>query len=278
MRIMFFWATVIASSIYSTFIRSQIGIQTDFPRTLFHIDGAKDNPQNSTSTITAAQQQNDIVIDSNGRLGVGTISPEAKLDIEHSKDITGDEYGLKLTPGYGGPAILVLENDGQTVQWEANPSLGQYAQFQVQPTVFPYATYETVLLTKLDGSLSLSGSDKIVIPTEGRFLLNLDMMGLTTLGSGFATYPLPVQASIYIYLYRYNASTGTTEEVDVIEHYMAITRVTGDYMAFSTALYAGYCHPNDYLYIVFRTAVAYELDGNYAVTSDKPCIVTIYNI
>lgn len=278
MRITFFLATVIASSIYSTFIRSQIGIQTDFPRTLFHIDGAKDNPQNSTSAITAAQQQNDIVIDSNGRLGVGTISPEAKLDIEHSKDITGDEYGLKLTPGYGGPSVLVLQNDGKTVKWEANPSLGQKSQFQVQPTVFPYGG-SVVRLTKLSGSLSLSNNTNILIPTEGRYLLTFDIMGLASLMS--SAQP-PVQASLYLFLYKYNTLTGTEETIDSIEHYMTITQQTGDYMAFPSALYAGYCYTTDYLFIRFSVTIAYGdsniKDGTFTVTNANPCIVTIYNI
>ncbi|SHF89201.1 hypothetical protein [Dysgonomonas macrotermitis] len=277
------YITLISSLIFSLNIHSQIGIQTDFPRTLFHIDGAKDNPQNGASAVTTTQQQNDITIDTNGRMGLGTISPQAKLHIEHSKIVSGDEYGLKLTPGYGGPSILALQNDGQTVKWEANPSLGQQAQFQVQPTVFPYINNIPTNMTKLNGSLSLSGSDKILIPTEGRYLLTFDMIGLTTFDTRYAP---PYQSSIYIYLYKYNTLTGTAEAVDAMEHYMTITQSTGEYMAFPTALYAGYCYTTDYLYIVFRPTVAYGAgeipdtlyNGNYTVTSDKPCIITIYNI
>ncbi|SHG44387.1 hypothetical protein [Dysgonomonas macrotermitis] len=272
------YITLISSLIFSLNIHSQIGIQTDFPRTLFHIDAAKDNPQNGASVVTVTQQQNDITIDTNGRMGLGTITPQAKLHIEHSKIVSGDEYGLKLTPGYGGPSILALQNDGQTVKWEANPSLGQQAQFQVKPTVFtPGAT--TISLTKLDGSLSLSNDTDILIPTEGRYLVTLDIMGEASLG--FTANP-PSQASIYLYLYKYNTLTNTAEQVDAIEHYMTITQKTGDYMTFPSTLYAGYCYPTDYLYIRFSIVVYFSsttgANGTFTVTNAEPCIITIYNI
>ena len=63
--------------IVSTFsIYSQIGINTENPLKIFHIDGGSDG------SATAAQIANDVVIDANGNLGLGTINPLAKLDIQ----------------------------------------------------------------------------------------------------------------------------------------------------------------------------------------------------
>lgn len=58
---------------------SQVGINTENPQGIFHIDGAKDNA--SIGAPTALQQVNDIYVDSVGRLGVGTTSPTNKVEI-----------------------------------------------------------------------------------------------------------------------------------------------------------------------------------------------------
>lgn len=261
---------------------SQIGIQTEYPKALFHIDGAGDNPKNATSILTTSQLQNDIAVNTVGNIGVGTITPQSKLDITHDPTITGDTYALRLTPGYGAPAILVLQSDGKTVKWEANPSLGKKAQFRFNPIKVPYVNSLYSNFTKLNGDLNLSGTNAIAITTEGRYLLTVDMMGLATLDS--RTSP-PLQASIYIYLYKYEASTGSTTLVDGIEHYMSITEKVGSYMAFPAALYAGYCKPSDRLYIAVRPSIAFGIsgsaeaqNGNVEFTNTNPSIVTVYNI
>lgn len=71
---------------------SQVGINTPNPQATFHIDGAKDNP--TTGTPSAQQQANDIVITSSGRLGVGTISPSSKVEINSG---AAGNSGLKFT-------------------------------------------------------------------------------------------------------------------------------------------------------------------------------------
>ena len=183
-----------------------------------------------------------------------------------------------MTPGYGGAAILALQNDGKTVKWEANPSLGQSAQFQVKPEKFNFSTRIPVPMSKLSGSINLSGDNNILIPSEGRYLLTLDMMGIATLTT--VANP-PCYMSIYIYLYKYNTLTNTEEVVDAIEHYMPIIK-TKDYMAFQSTLYAGYCYPTDYLYVKFNAAISFGSatvpDGYFSTTSATPCIITIYNI
>lgn len=59
---------------------AQIGIGTENPQKLFHVDGAKDN--SLIGTPNTLQQRNDVVITAEGRIGIGTISPEGALDIQ----------------------------------------------------------------------------------------------------------------------------------------------------------------------------------------------------
>ncbi|OCA71460.1 hypothetical protein [Chryseobacterium arthrosphaerae] len=68
-------------SFHSVF--SQVGINTQNPQGILHIDGQRDNPV-SGSTFTPAQQSNDVLISSTGRIGAGTLSPAVKVDARNS--------------------------------------------------------------------------------------------------------------------------------------------------------------------------------------------------
>ncbi len=64
----------------NAFIIAQVGIQTSNPQGTFHIDGARDNP--ATGVPNANQQVNDIIITTEGRLGVGTVAPDSSSSVE----------------------------------------------------------------------------------------------------------------------------------------------------------------------------------------------------
>ncbi|KYH06635.1 hypothetical protein A1704_23425 [Chryseobacterium cucumeris] len=68
---------LLISLLVSFAAKSQFGINTPNPQTLLHIDGAKDNP--ITGIPSTLQQSNDFVVTSAGNVGIGTISPAAKL-------------------------------------------------------------------------------------------------------------------------------------------------------------------------------------------------------
>ncbi len=65
-------------------INAQVGVNTDNPQGVFNVDGAEDNP--STGTPTAAQQDNDFVVLSDGSVGIGITDPDtyAKLHVSSS--------------------------------------------------------------------------------------------------------------------------------------------------------------------------------------------------
>lgn len=87
----------------STICFAQIGVNTSNPQTAFHIDGAKDNPE--TGTPTAAQQVNDVAVTTAGRIGIGTIAPTNKLEVNNG---TAGTSGVKLTQL---PSANVLATD-----------------------------------------------------------------------------------------------------------------------------------------------------------------------
>ncbi|MBF0574660.1 hypothetical protein [Dysgonomonas sp. GY617] len=277
-------------------ISSQIGIKTDYPRSLFHIDAAGDNAQNSSATLTEAQISNDVVMSSDGKLGIGVLNPQTKLDIVNNKAVTGVDSGLRLTPGYGSPSILALQPDGVTNKWEANPSLGQIGYFTA--TVgqsFSYGIPQRVKLSPQSGSIILTNETEIRVPTEGRYLFTLTITGLSDVRfpalSGMSLF------SLYVYLSRndtlgddlinneYYPAIGN-DLMDVIEFYQAVNppdfrAVTPAYMSFTTSLYAGYCKPSDFFTIRFSPTIGFSqnpITDVFKINPDCKILITIYNI
>lgn len=82
---------------FNTF--AQIAIGTISPQGMLHIDGQKDNPQTGQPSIE--QQKNDVVITSDGKLGVGTTTPTAKLEVKGYIKVGTQEDELATVPSVG---------------------------------------------------------------------------------------------------------------------------------------------------------------------------------
>lgn len=101
----------------STCIYSQIGINTETPSGIFHIDG-KGNTQ---LLPTAIDFIDDVTITSDGDVGMGTLAPIAKLDIE-TGGITGSPIlGFKLRDGSQNQGWMLTSDTNGYATWD-NPS------------------------------------------------------------------------------------------------------------------------------------------------------------
>jgi len=60
-------------------VSAQVGVNTENPQGIFHIDGAKDNA--ATGVPTTIQQANDVIVTAQGRMGVGNTAPTSKLEV-----------------------------------------------------------------------------------------------------------------------------------------------------------------------------------------------------
>ena len=114
-------------------VYSQVGVNTDNPKAIFHVDGAKDNPK--VGDPTPAQQTNDFVITNNGSVGIGTITPDSSSILEINVD--------NLNPGYKkgflGPRVsLISYNDNTTIP---NPTEGLIVYNRGNNIDFPYTGY-----------------------------------------------------------------------------------------------------------------------------------------
>lgn len=104
---------VILMSLFSSVsLFSQVGINTENPQQLFHTDGkssdATTNP--TTGTPTVAQQIDDVVITNQGRVGIGTIAPSEKLEVNGKTKI--NDLPVNGSGGFTATRTLVANNNG----------------------------------------------------------------------------------------------------------------------------------------------------------------------
>lgn len=120
---------IVCLMVLGSLSHSQVGINTSNPRGVFHVDGGKDNPISGSPGI--AQQLNDFTVTSSGSVGIGTVSPGAKLEINN-----GTSPGaLKLIDGTQGANKVLTSDVAGVATWRSSAS--------ITPTVlgvFPSAT------------------------------------------------------------------------------------------------------------------------------------------
>ncbi|WP_431609983.1 tail fiber domain-containing protein [Chryseobacterium sp. 'Rf worker isolate 10'] len=92
---------------------SQIGVHTSNPQGTFHVDGAKDNP--ASGTPSAAQQNNDMVLQQNGNFGLGTTAPENKFHIVTTGAVNNRYTMIDAPNGTLNKVILAVRNTSPTV-------------------------------------------------------------------------------------------------------------------------------------------------------------------
>lgn len=152
---------------------SQIGINTTNPQAQFHIDGAKDNP--TTGVANIYQESNDVVVTQQGRLGVGTITPSSKVEI-NSNEINSS--GLKFTnlnsstpvsPG----ATLGVDSSGNVVT--------------VSGSAFSPASGRAVLnaTTNIPANGANYNLTNITLPSAGTYLITYSIRGEIQVVGGF---------------------------------------------------------------------------------------------
>ena len=84
----------IAGCLFIHSLGAQVGINTSNPQTIFHIDGARDNP--ASGTPSSAQASNDVAVTSLGEIGIGILSPVVKVDTRSASN-TDNSIGVGET-------------------------------------------------------------------------------------------------------------------------------------------------------------------------------------
>ncbi|PWN58320.1 tail fiber domain-containing protein [Chryseobacterium viscerum] len=147
---------------------SQVGINTQNPLGIFHVDGSKDNP--NTGVPNATQQSNDLIMLNNGYIGIGNVLPKQQLHITQ----------LNATSGITNSFISGIAITGNSTAFDASGP-GLYLENVNAPTgsrvlkinytrndTEPYLNFQTVsdnAGSSVANILSLTSSGKLGLGT-----------------------------------------------------------------------------------------------------------------
>ncbi|NDW09451.1 hypothetical protein [Dysgonomonas sp. 520] len=94
---------------FSLTVMAQVGVNTENPQGIFHIDGKSDT--NGNTNIS-----DDVVVDNQGRIGVGTNAPTTKVDIRSS----AVGRGLRLQDGTENIGKVLTSDASGNATWQVN--------------------------------------------------------------------------------------------------------------------------------------------------------------
>lgn len=150
---------ILSACIYSLASVAQIGINTDNPKTLVHIDGASSaattNPP--TGTISGLQASDDVVVSADGRIGIGTLTPSARLDI-----LSPTPGALRVADGSQRSFRMLISDSNGVLSWTS--AMGTW--FASLTGTFP-SVFETTFIMK-----PITGYSQAVISDAGAGAVN----------------------------------------------------------------------------------------------------------
>ena len=140
-----------------TGIAAQIGVYTESPSQLFHIDAAKNNNNASPSV---SQMTDDVVFTTDGKLGLGVTDPKAKLHVNGSlriNDGTQAEGKILMSSNDEGLATWGSVKINKIANWKLSGSVNVPASGMIQ-----FMGTSTMIDNEIDG-LS-AGANSLKIP------------------------------------------------------------------------------------------------------------------
>ena len=224
--------------LFSLGLNAQVGINISQPTGVFYIDAGMNSPSVTTDDVT---------VNENGNLALGTPSATAKLHL----NVPTGSTALRIVDGNQREDRVLLSDAAGNASWGTMPGSGGQ---QIQ--LMTAATYTSGVVTKFP----LSSNTRYALTADGNYLVFIRFWGKTSAISASKLI------SGYLYLYK----NGT--EVDSLEHYEPVYN-TSTYFSFSTALLAANCKKGDYLEIGLKPQT-----GNWttATTAHTRCTITFF--
>jgi len=168
---------LIIINIFIQDIYAQVGINTENPKKLLHIDGAATvatkNP--ATGNISALQASDDVVITNDGNIGIGILDPEAKVDI-----LSSSSGALKISDTTEGVGKVLISDANGTGRWSSisgswyailsGGGSNSYSGAFIQRPIGSYTT--TVISSPVDGGVD-QANGVIAVPYNGTYRVTI---------------------------------------------------------------------------------------------------------
>lgn len=140
--------------LFGSIAHGQVGVGTTAPQGVLHIDAAKNTTIGSPSTNFS----DDVVVDNNGNVGIGTIAPVTKLDINSTTP-----GAIKIVDGTQGAGKVLVSDASGVGTWQTLPVF-KYVQ---NGTYSPSAT-----ITSDNTSASFKYSNGSITLSKGNWLVS----------------------------------------------------------------------------------------------------------
>lgn len=132
-------------------VYSQVGINTQTPLGVFHIDGKSDN----AATPTTLQLANDIIISTNGFIGIGTM-PTASV---HIKSTTAGK-GFRLEDGSEYQDKVLMSDENGFATWKMLSAGSRFAAFTMQHPAYIFSGATQIFSASTAANASFSSMIK----------------------------------------------------------------------------------------------------------------------
>lgn len=132
---------------------AQIGINTEYPKGILHIDAKGDNGENNFPVNIT----DDVVIDQNGNMGLGTLNPTEKLQVEGSTLFKGKVTVNNTSKGEG--KVFVTTNGNGKGTWKSMEAMHKVIiDYKLNDAIrATHLPSEQLYLMQTNASLTLSG-------------------------------------------------------------------------------------------------------------------------
>lgn len=114
-----FLATIFLLS--NKIVMAQIGVNIESPRGVFHVDSKINTPESGTPAPGFVLD--DVLVDKEGNLGIGTISPKSKMHIITGGSAVSPKKGLKIDDGSQANLHVLLSDANGAGKWAAAPAV-----------------------------------------------------------------------------------------------------------------------------------------------------------
>lgn len=228
---------------------AQIGINTSDVMGVFHLDGKKDN---TVGAITPAQESNDIFVDNEGNMGVGTLTPTAKLHLK-----SDELYGaFKLSDGTQGlQRVLLGDADGNAYWGLIKGQGGSIVKMESKPINFRY---------NVTGVMPLNVTDNMIkIPNEGSFAFMLRWVP-RLMKDGITSWDDPTMLYSRSVIIQYNLMLRRAGQLDTVLYsiesrpFMQIL----NYQSLFEIFVAQNLKKDDSIYLTVKLASTGDIDTN----------------
>lgn len=227
--------------IFITFIcfglHAQVGININQPSGVFHID-----PQGNTPTVTT----DDVIVNANGYLGLGTVAPTAKLHL----NVPSGSTALRIVDGSEKVDRVLLSDAAGNASWGTMPGSGGEVIYLTTATTYPQG-----VITKL----KLSTNTQYKVASDGNFLIFIRWWAKPSALTNKST-------NGFLFLYKNGV------QVDSQEYYEPIYN-TSTYFSFSTVLLVSGCKKGDNLEIGVRPQTA---SWTTATSAHTRCTIKLF--